>query len=338
MLQDQRELLVNRIMAGYLRYNRLKIISPSFSILYEASLVHKNTYEEALNSGVLDDIGMLEILISNGLWDDSDQYNLDKLPKDIESKKVELYESRNKSNAIPAIKKELESLKLHHNELFSKRYAYNSHTCDGVANFYKNAFIIRRTCFLGNKLYNFSGYSLDYVMYYVQSNVISEETLRELGRTEPWQSHWIAIKNGIYKLAEPTEDQRKIIRISSFYDNLHQSSDCPPDWVIEDDDMLDGFLISQRKTRETASESNNLERALGRNAGCGEVFVVCDDEDPNALFGTKDVHKIYERNDAYAKAAQFARNKKIEENGMVCEVDLPDVKKKLQMEMARAGV
>jgi hypothetical protein len=130
---------------------------------------------------------------------------------------------------------------------------------------------------------------------------------------------------------EPTEEQRKLIRISSFYDNLRQSPDCPPDWVIEDDDMLDGYLIFSRKEREKEGNAKDIEGGLSdKVANSSEVYIVCENQD--------DANKVYDLNGPYAKAVQGARDKVIAEKGRVNEVDLPDVKKKLQMEMAKAGL
>lgn len=331
MQGPQREKLVHSIVSGYSRFNKLKINRPNYSIEYEADIVYEETYNEAILNGLINNDSILDLLYRYELWDLQDEGRFNEIPQLIEDTKLRLYEERLHSETVKSLKVHLNVLRNEYGTLFGRRHSYDSYTAEGVSQFSKLCYMVRSCTFKGEKLYRFNEETLEEVIYEYQRSTLSEEQLRDIARNEPWGVYWSSLKSGIPIFKEPNEEQRKIIRISSFYDNLHQSPDCPPNFVIEDDDMLDGYLICTRKEREKESNSKDIEGSLSdKVANSAEVYVVCENQD--------DAKKVYDLNGAYAKAVQGAREKIITEKGRVNEVDLPDVKKKLQMEMAKIGL
>lgn len=323
------EKLVHSLILGYSKYKGLTLKRPTTSIEYEADLVYEETHQESL-SYTIPFSEMLLKLIEHDLWTPEQENRFTELPKLIEEGKVNLYENRTRSETLKNIRRTLADLRSEFLTLFSLRHAYDAYTCEGVANFTKLSSIVRLSVFKQEKLYRFKG-DLEEIIQEFQKNTLNDEKLREVARHEVWQGYWTAIKNGIKVFSDLTDEQRKLIRISSFYDSLRQSPDCPPDWVIEDDDMLDGFLISNRKKNEKESNERDLEGTLSDKVkNCSEVYIVCENQE--------DAQKVYGMNSTYAKAAMGAREKVIAEKGIVNEVDLPDVRKQLLMTAARAGI
>lgn len=338
MTSLEREVLVNRILAGYLRLNKLQIYPPSFLLLYESNLIYKRVYDKCKSQNLLDEVSILNFLYDRGIWTDEKEDRFSKIPKLIEDSKLELYKSRNNTAKINKIKRELEGLKDEYSELFSDRHSYDEFTTEGIANFAKKTYLIRNTTFSNGKLYSFSKETLGRVLTKFQENLISETQYRELGRTDPWSGHWSAIKNGLNLVPQPTEEQLRLIRYSIFYDNLYQASDCPPTWVINDDDMLDGYLIEKNISRKKEEESMDIDKVLGSKiANSSEVYIVCDDEDENALFSSKDFNKINDLNDAYGRSVRTAREKALDEHGTLKDHELPDVKRRLKMQINSMG-
>ena len=333
MLQEQREKLVSSIIAGYHKFKNLKVVRPSYSIEYESNLVYEDTYNEAISNEILTSQSIVTLLIEYDIWSFEKEFRFSEIPKLIDDLKLELYENRIRSDTVKALKTRLEALRTEYSTLFSTRHSFDSYTAEGIANFSKVCHIIRSCTFRGEKLYRFNGEAtLEELIYSYQKNYISEEILREIGRTDPWNSVWSVIKSGVkFFQGEITDEQRRLIRISNFYDSLRSSPDCPPDFVIEDDDMLDGYLIFHKKERDKETNQNDIEGTLSpKVAECSEIYVVCENQD--------DAQKVYNLNSPYAKAAQGARDKALSKTGRLCEADLPDIKKKLQMEMAKAGM
>ena len=65
---------------------------------------------------------------------------------------------------------------------------------------------------------------------------------------------------------------------SSLYDNIQESPDCPSNEVINDDDMLDGWMIIQKRNREQAKLQKDAENKFGNKkiSNADEVFIVKD--------------------------------------------------------------
>ena len=61
------------------------------------------------------------------------------------------------------------------------------------------------------------------------------------------------------------------------YDNIQEAAETPSEDVINDDDVLDGWFIVQRKKREVESAQNDFENSTKneRIKGAGEVFCIC---------------------------------------------------------------
>lgn len=285
----------------------------------------------------MDEVDIVGFLYDNFLWSDEEEERFKKIPKEIEDRKLDLYKSRTNSSKVAKIRRELDEIREEYSSLFSKRHSYDEFTCEGIASFSQVVFLVRNCTFLNGKLYSFNKTSLGRVLNDYRKFGISESQFRELGRTEPWSSYWNALKNGANLLPSPNEEQLRLIRYSVFYDNLYQSSDCPPSWVIEDDDMLDGYLIDKHAARKKEEDANDIDRILGKKiANCSEVYIVCDDNDENALYSSKDYMKVNDMNDALGRSIKASRNKVIEEKGMVAEHELPDVKREIKMKLAGA--
>lgn len=323
--------LIHSLVIGYTKYNNLIIKRPTSDIEYEADLFYEEVYNESLEYALTFD-KLLNRLYELELWDIEREYRFSEIPKEIENNKIELYENRNKSGTVKIIKNRLQELRTEFADLFNVRHAYDSYSCEGIANFLKLCYIVKRVTFKNKKLYRFNKESLEEIVQEFQKSTLSEDKLREIGRNDCWSGYWTAIKNNIRVFhGNLTDEQRRIIRISVFYDNLRQSPECPPEWVIEDNDMLDGFLISNKKKESEEEDKRDFTSTISPNiANCSEVYVVCENQE--------DANKVYSMNNNYAKTVQAARDRVISEKGKVCEVDLPDVKKQLMMEMARAGV
>ncbi len=156
--------------------------------------------------------------------------------------------------------------------------------------------------------------------------------MRELARTDPWRSIWNVGKklgNIFDKPAvEFTSEQKTLMSWSSLYDSVSESSEAPADDVVEDDDILDGWLISQRRKRENLTTQSSVEGVIGNEkiANAGEVFVVTGNK-------SEDIDKISSMNNPHIAAVKKSRFKALENaEGAIQQGDLPDVRHELQME------
>ena len=113
-----------------------------------------------------------------------------------------------------------------------------------------------------------------------------ESDVRELARSEPWRSIWLMKEDTGQTLftncpeRELTYDQRNICVWSRMYDNVQESTECPDDEVINDDDMLDGWFIIQRKKQEKEKLESTVESMTNNSkiANSQEVFIMTDNQ------------------------------------------------------------
>ena len=111
------------------------------------------------------------------------------------------------------------------------------------------------------------------------------------------------------------------------YDNAYQSMECPPDEVIEDDDMFDGWLLTQKREREKGKNTQHVDKMKGISDKAQEVFVFAHTRE--------DADKVYDLNDEHSRAKLQQREKFIEQHGQVQAADLPDTKMELRMQAMR---
>ena len=123
---------------------------------------------------------------------------------------------------------------------------------------------------------------------------------------------------------ELTFDQRNISIWSRMYDNVQESQECPADDVIQDDDLLDGWFIIQRKKQEKerlVSEVDNMT-SNDRIANSQEIFVFTDNK--------QEAENINNANTFHAQRLKQVRMKQIKEAGVIDDHHLQDKRLEIQ--------
>ena len=94
--------------------------------------------------------------------------------------------------------------------------------------------------------------------------------------------------------------------------------------VIENDDMLDGWFISQRKEREKAKNERSADKLFKGKEGHQELFLMA---------GSKEhAQNIYNMNDDQSRNTIKNREKQIKEKGEVKHQNLQDVQMDMRMQ------
>lgn len=337
-----RDLYVARIISGTHRIQlsprRLYYVrAPSILQRHAAAEIHAQVYEECLAEGLHDTDSILLFMTTEGYWDASRQDFLDKLPKEIEEFKVKLFENTFQSNERKVIREALKVAKAKYIEVATQRNAFNHLTCMGVAAISQVRYIVGVNLYNSKKKRVFSEASfwrqssnvLDKVIKRTQEIRLDESQFRELARTDPWRSIYQAGKHegGIFgrSSAKITDDQRVLLGWSSLYDNISQHPDAPADSVIDDDDMLDGWLIKQKRQRdrEKAEKAGDDRLSNEKIANSDEIYIPAE--------SNEDARNVIDKNDAFGKMFHNQKLKMVYERGTVEELDLPDVRLRARM-------
>lgn len=333
----KREYLVNRIIAGYIPVvingKRYKVYHPDTDTALIASEIYIEEYAKAVEEEIFDDEDVMNLLIGADLWTDRKEEELKKIvPGHIEYWKIELYQKMLQSNQQRTIRKYLQAAKDAYDNLYDIRHSLDAITCSGYASYAKNMYIISNSTRYKDKRVNWDKVDLNAVMQQYYGAIIGNETIRLLARTSPWNGMWGVLKsNGrIFENTNLTIEQQVLISWSNMYDKIHESPECPSDEVMDDDDMLDGWLLIQKRKREADRQKQEVEGRLGEKLGnADDVFLMA--ETP------QDAQKIDLLNEPHMMQTKKQRMAQIKSSdGEVLEQQLSDVKRKRAMQLRQA--
>jgi len=338
MEQYEREYLISRVMTGYLRYPIredlvLRIYSTTPDQNYVANEVYNKAYNEAALRGVISNEEMLKKIIEMGIWTDEDQEMLAQIPKDIEEWKVQIYNALHNEDQKNRLKKYLRRAEDVLTEVYSKKTCFDHYTREGTATYARTIWAVENcTRYENEEIYGWKDIGVSSALSFFKDNSADEKSLRELSRTEPWRSMWVTNKkvgrdlfhNNKYML---NDEQKSLILWSNMYDNIHESSESPADEVMEDDDMLDGWLIVQRRKRNKQQNEKMIDDKTNNEkiSQSDEVFVMAR--------STAEAEKINDANDVHSRMVKRSRETKITASDQVTEhSDFQDVRLEIRQQ------
>jgi hypothetical protein len=333
----KRDFFIARIRAGYVSVKmdgqRFLVGNPDKHIALCSQELYLEAYEKAEDEGLLTDEELLDWLVRQGIWSEENEKNYQKVvPEHIEYWKIELFNSSLKSNTRKTIRKYLKAAKDEYERLGRIRHYYDYTTIDGYATYVKNMYIISNSTTLDNQLVDWQQYNLATLMSKYHHELLSPEDVRELARTAPWTGLWSVLKStGRIFEGDLTIEQQSLLSWSIMYDRIRESHDCPSDSVIDDDDMLDGWLLVQKRKREAEKNKQEIESSLSdkmRNAD--DVFIMAET--------AADAQKIDMLNPQHAKRIKSQRLQHVKEQGLVREQEFKDVQQQRSMDMQRAYI
>jgi hypothetical protein len=332
-----RELLIARISSGRLR---LRIGRKSYSVRpvtlnhkYLANELYFQQLKRGKARGLFNDNDLLAYMLSHGLWDESRQKYLKDLPGEIEQFKVALYEKTFRSNELKSIRKSLAIAKAKFEQVETERHTHDYLSAAGAASLAKSRYLLgmslwRRGCrvFTTQSYWEYRGTLLEDAVAVISKAKLGEAQYRELARTEPWASTWRARKTSPMlfpglSAAEYSDEQRTLVSMSMLYDYIYEHPERPDESVIDDDDMLDGWLILQRRG---AKKSNGPSTTNDKIRNSQEVFFPADTHE--------DAQRVMDMNDAGAKRVLKRRFEHLRKHGKVEELDMPDTALRLRAE------
>lgn len=335
MKHYERELFVSRVRSGvyFVEHDgiKLKIVTPTIEEELEMAEGYNQAYEDALADDFMTEDQTLEWMKSRGLWSDEDEKKIEALKRDIEKLKVGIYENRNRDGAKDQIRKHIRGAEEQLAKQMDKKHSFSSNTCEGVAMLEKSFDFIKTCTYYGGEKYDFKGLSVEFVLHLFHDKILSEKQTREVARNDPWRTVWMLRDSNSYKLfanegRELSVDQKNLLVWSRMYDNIQESLECPDDDVIEDDDLLDGWFIVQRKKRESEKAESDFDNSTKNDKikNSSEIFMVPSNK--------KEAEKIEALNDPTAKMIKKQRIAITKQQGEVGAAEFPDAQLDMRMQ------
>jgi hypothetical protein len=335
------EILLYRILTGetYFTYNDQEycLVSPSKDVKYKGLRLYNSILNEEKFQDWLREENLTKIMIALGVWDVKTDDVLKGLEKSLDELKLELYKAFVFPSQQPRIRKSIEQVRKNINKLYVTKHEFLTHTLEGYANSLKNEYIICQTLYRDSRLVfsstpdnNSSSYSqFNSLIREIDNLIITTDKYKLLARNNIWKSYWNANKYGDLfngSISNTTEEQRALINISRMYDNIYEHPECPDDKIIEDDDMLDGWMIFQKKKREKDKKQEQFLGANGKMKNASEIFMMAK--------GREEAEEILDLNSDDNRSLIKNKINYINQKGYVEEKDLPDVQVALQQQIS----
>lgn len=334
----EREYFVSRIRSGLINIKindiKIKILTPTLQDEYEANEVFMDSFDQARSDDILTQEEMLDWMIDRGLWSEEKDQKIKDCEENIEKLKVEIFQSRNQEKMretirayIRATEKALAKFQAEKDELFSK-------TCEGLALQDKALFLFERSCYLGSERLDIKDMDITSLYYEYNNSQLSEKQLRELARNDPWRLAWYSKDHSPLFANEVgrtlSNDQKGMLIWSNMYDNIQESMDCPTEDVINDDDMLDGWFIIQRKKQKSDKAKAELESRTSNEkiANSDEIMIMADSK--------KEAENIHSMNSVNANVVRQQRINKAKALGTATDFDFEDRKIDIQNQQRQA--
>lgn len=314
------------------------VLPPGPSLRLEAAEVYRDVLQECYLAGVLPEADATPLLRSRGLWTDHDAAQHELLARKIDDMKVGLFENWTHSNHRHQIRRALDVGRAELARLDGVLHCLDHVTCEGVAAAGKVRYLTGRSLADDRGIplpLDWDGLDIvDEVIEHLVRDRLAEPEVRELCRNDPWRSYWSSREFAGRGLVDAsagglTDEQRYCMMWSNIYDSIRESVDCPDDSILEDDDMLDGWMLKQKRERDaqrTKKRGDEVANEKVRNSD--EVYLVAD--------GVEDARRIDAINDEVARTIKAQRMEHLRARGQVPELEMPDTWSRFQMEASRA--
>lgn len=283
---DSRDVLMYRILRGRLDFNRdglfLYIKEPNPDLLYRSISVYDEYFDKAYSNGVYLKDELYEDLYEKNLYSFHDDVEIEKLKKEMDDLKWQMYKNHFKKREVYYKREQLRQKERMVAELIFKKTQYDQYSCEGAASVAQWTWIIEHSTYFKDtkKRYDWKKLSINNLMSFYEMNTITGKMFREVARHESWRPIWnLGKKTGNLfdrPSSELTKDQLLLCSFSSMYDNVYESSEAPIEDVINDDDLLDGWFIDQRKKTEQYKREKEAEAFTSNSkiANAGEIFIM----------------------------------------------------------------
>lgn len=312
--------------------DNIAIHAPRIEQLVESYSIYNEIYQQSIADEIMTEDEMLAWMKENLLWTKVNEKRVETLTKELEQAKVNIYESRQDPKKVKHARNTIRQTEIDLQKEFTTKNSQYENTCEGIAGTARMSWLISNTTYQNGHLYDFHDMSLSKVVSLWQDAMLSDTQCRELVRNEPWRSMWSISKNSKSRLFFNKEDedltpnQKNMLVWSQIYDNIHESIDCPSKSVIEDDDMLDGWLILQNRKHEKSrieSESEDIIKNP-KIKNSKEVLIMAHSKEH-----AQNIHNL---NDEKAKEVIKQRFAAVEKHGQLSQQDLPDEKMNIHLQ------
>lgn len=290
--------------------------------LYIAETIYDNTFKRAVFLDIPTEQQQLDIYIKKSLYERDSDRELNKTIELLDNLKLQLYDTFSAFKPLDKIRQSIVGIRDKIEVLLTKKQSLIMYSAESIARFARNQYVACVGCEVDPFRCD-GALSMSLCNEYINS-ILDDNIIRGIARCDLWQRMWGASKDSTQLFGLPTyklcQSQLSLLSWSNSYDRIRDSAEPPPEAVINDDDLLDGWLIWQHKRHKEEQKQKQQEKFSGH----GEVFIPVSTVDEAA--------RINDLNTSPAKSTKQQRMRVIQKLGTVKEEDLPDSKLKIRMQ------
>lgn len=304
--------VVNKVMSKYRRIRRGKLYRVRQNVSWDVRAAAKEFAEHLRQQyrfdGWLRRDDVFPLLIEREILEPAYENQLKLLYKRLDDYKFQLYIERDNPALTKKTTSNIERTRKTINELLNKISSLDQYTLEGFIWQETQRFILRKV--IEPKPRNL--HEMLIVEHAFMEDFIGGETLRAVARSEPWRSYWNARKQAAFRYHPLSDEQVALCSFSKMYDGVYKHPEKPPEFVIENDDMLDGWIIS-------VSKEDKKEKP-GKQSR--ETFMMVNSQ--------VEANEVYSKNPTDVRILQQSRQKQLERKGEVKYTEFGDVKQELR--------
>jgi hypothetical protein len=303
MTEKEKLALIYRVTTGYTYLDGYIIDTPSDNIINESFNIYFKTIENNRFEDFVHKDEVVPILIRNNLWSFSlnaergSDEELGELEKSLDECKLELYENYGAlEKEIIKIRRRLTLIKTRRIKLLNIKHMLDSYTVEGYADYITDLFIFSKIVLNEErKSVQLANSKLDNLINQYKRIAPTNEDLRMLARSDAWRSFW-DINNSTFRVNG--DNQKTLTLFTKMYNNIYEHPERPPDSIIEDDDMLDGWFLYMKKKANAERKGNTKTKYENKHRNAQEIFIA--NNEPGSAISSltpKDIDEIDKMND-----------------------------------------
>lgn len=346
------EALYNRVVSGKTIVEYNGIIYIVYDPIPQQKLLSECEYERAYTRFLPHGLSEEEVQIvleERELWTPTSDKELEYLNKRLTEIEQSIIKHQYNSEVVKLFQEQKDSLVIRRDFLKKSKNTLSNKTVEYLAMLEKykyfiflNAYYINddgieTKCWKNYAEYRLSSeHTINFLMNVcLFDDRFNEKNIRELARSEIWRVPWAASRKGVgdlfdKPLTQISDVQRLLVAWSLIYDSAYESTECPSQDIINNDEAFDEWLKDSSKKRDQ-SKTKITNKKIENSKEIGIMVSNIDD-----------AKKVFEKNTSESQKILENRNKVISEKGVITEGQLPDVQmdlklKRNQLAMARKG-
>lgn len=268
-----------RIISGktIVNLSGLTLVVRPFSVddMYFAESVGNEVYQNMFENGCYTTYEILEISKYYEIWSDDKESLIEQIPKDIDQMKLDYYNAFTSLKFKEYIKNNIEKKYDQLLKLYKEKNDLLLSTCETGQSLAKKFTLLERCTYHNDSLYNFTHITLPTLVKKYESIVCDDFKIRDISKSSAWRNIWISNDrngNSIFENNILNYEQQTLMSWTRLYDSVYESSECPPDEILDDDLALDGWLVLRRRKREEETRKQHNDGKF-KNKHAGEVMI-----------------------------------------------------------------